>query len=211
MDKTSLFTLTYGLFIAGVEENDKMNGCIINTAVQSTSDPVQMSVTMMKENLTTQLIKKKGSMTISVLSLDCPLDIIQSFGMKSGRNCSKFEGIEHKVDGNSNPYLEKNTLAYMSLNVSSVLDIGSHYLFICDVVEAEKTGKGQPMTYADYRALKSGKTVSKTNDEPSNDKTTYICTVCHYVYDGEIPFDKLPDDCTFPVCNKLKSVFLAES
>lgn len=59
MDKTTMFTLTYGIFIAAVEEGGKMNGCIINTAVQSTSDPVRMNVTMMKENLTTQMIKKK--------------------------------------------------------------------------------------------------------------------------------------------------------
>ena len=48
-------------------------------------------------------------------------------------------------------------LSYMSLNVSSVLNLGSHSLFICDVVEGENINKGQPMTYADYRALKSEK------------------------------------------------------
>ncbi|NLL81447.1 MAG: flavin reductase [Tissierellia bacterium] len=211
MDKRSLFTLTYGLFLAGVEEDGKMNGCIINTAVQATSDPVQMNVTMMKDNLTTQLIKKKGSMTISVLSLDCPLDLIRSFGMQSGRECEKFDGIEYKLDKKGNPYLEKNTIAYMSLDVSSVLDIGSHYLFICKVVGAQKTGDGQPMTYADYRAIKSGKTINKANDEPSKDKVTYVCSVCHYVYDGEIPFEELPDDYLCPVCKKPKSVFIAET
>ena len=51
MDKTTMFTLTYGIFIAAVEEGGKMNGCIINTAVQSTSDPVRMNVTMMKRIL----------------------------------------------------------------------------------------------------------------------------------------------------------------
>lgn len=57
MDKTSLFKLTYGLFVAGVEEEGKKNGCIINTAVQATSEPMVMNVTMMKENLTTELIR----------------------------------------------------------------------------------------------------------------------------------------------------------
>lgn len=213
MDKTSMFTLTYGLFVAGVEEGGKKNGCIVNTAVQATSDPMIMTVTMMKDNLTTQLIKKKGSLTVSVISLDCPLDGIGSFGMRSGRDCDKFDGIEHKTDGNGNPYLEENTLAYMSLNVSSMIDLGSHYLFICDVVEAEKTGKGQPMTYADYRALKSGKTIGKANYESDDesDKKAYVCTVCHYVYDGDTPFEELDDDWVCPVCNQPKSVFLVES
>ncbi len=209
MDKTAMFSLTYGLFVAGVECDGKKNACIINTAVQATSDPVRMHVTMMKANLTTQMIRKKWSLTVSVMSLECPLDLIGSFGMRSGRECDKFEGIEYKTDINGNPYLEKDAIAYMSLNVSSVIDLGSHYLFICDVAEAERFGKKQPMTYADYRNLKTGGTIlAKDEQQP---KKRYVCSVCHYVYDGEIPFEQLPDDWKCPVCNQPKSVFIEET
>lgn len=213
MDKTSMFALTYGLFIAGVEEDGNKNACIINTAVQTTSDPVRMNVTMLKDNYTTELIKKKGSLAVSVISLDCPLDVIKAFGMRSGRNHDKFKGIDYETDKNNNPYFEKDTIAYMSLDVSSVLDLGSHYLFICDVIEGGNTGEGQPMSYADYRALKSGKTLNKTTSESSNesDSKTYSCTVCHYVYDGETPFEELDDDYKCPVCGQPKNVFLADS
>jgi len=207
MDPSAMFSLTYGLFIAGVEEGGKKNACIINTAVQATSEPMRMHVTMMKANLTTQLIRRKGSLTVSVISLDCPLNVIGSFGMRSGRDYDKFEGVEHKTDINGNPYIEKGTIAYMSLNVSSVIDLGSHYLFICDVVEAKKTGAGKPMSYADYRTLKTGGTVGKTTEKP---KKRYVCSVCHYVYDGEIPFEELPADWVCPVCKKPKSVFIVE-
>ncbi|NLK35431.1 MAG: High molecular weight rubredoxin, partial [Gracilibacteraceae bacterium] len=153
----------------------------------------------------TQLIKKKGSLAVSVLSLNCPLDVIDRFGMRKGRECEKFDGIEYKIDVNGNPYLEKNMLAYISLNVSSIIDLDTHYLFICDVVDGERLEKGQPMTYADYRALKSGKTIDRSADKPT--KKSYICTVCHYVYDGDIPFEQLPDDYVCPVCGQPKSVF----
>ena len=43
---------------------------------------------------------------MSVLSLDCPLDIINSFGMRSGRVHDKFDNIEYKADKNNNPYLK---------------------------------------------------------------------------------------------------------
>lgn len=205
MDETAMFTITYGLFLAGVEEGGKKNACVINTAIQATVDPNRMTVTMMKDNLTTQMIKRKGSLTVSVLSIHCPLDIIRLFGMRSGRDCDKFDGIEYKSDVNGNPYLEKNTVAYMSLNVSSILDLGTHYLFICDVVEAEKTEKGKPMTYTDYRALKSGQAVDKPAEKAA--KKSYVCSVCHYVYDGDIPFEELPDDYVCPVCGQPKSAF----
>lgn len=206
MDRSVMFSLTYGLFVAGVEEKGKTNACIINTAVQATSDPVRMHVTMMKSNLTTQLIQKKGSLTVSVISLDCPLEIIGNFGMKSGRENDKFQGIEYKTDVNGNPYLEENTISYMSLNVASMIDLGSHFLFICDVIEAEKTRSGHPMTYADYRTLKTGDKLAKTEGKPATKK--YVCTVCHYVYDGETPFEQLPDDWTCPVCKEPKSAFV---
>lgn len=214
MDRTSMFTLTYGLFIAGVEWEGKKNGCIINTAVQTTSDPVRMNVTMMKDNYTTELIRKKGSLVVSVLSIDCPLDIVQSFGMRSGRDHDKFEGIDYKTDRKGNPYVEDNTIAFMSLDVSSILDLGSHYLFICEVSQGSNTGGGQPMTYADYRNLKRGKPIDKSqgdSDDSGGDSPAYVCTVCHYAYDGDIPFEDLGDDYKCPVCSQPKSAFLADS
>lgn len=35
----------------------------------------------------------------------------------------------------------------------------------------------------------------------------YVCGVCGYVYDGEIPFEKLPDDYVCPICGEPKSAF----
>ena len=35
----------------------------------------------------------------------------------------------------------------------------------------------------------------------------WVCTVCNYVYDGETPFEGLPDAWTCPVCGVDKSFF----
>ena len=43
----------------------------------------------LKTNLTTEMILKKRSMTISVIGMDCPLDTIKRFGMSSGREKEK--------------------------------------------------------------------------------------------------------------------------
>ena len=39
------------------------------------------------------------------------------------------------------------------------------------------------------------------------DKTEHVCSVCGYVYDGDIPFEELPDDYQCPVCGVDKSFF----
>lgn len=35
----------------------------------------------------------------------------------------------------------------------------------------------------------------------------WVCTVCNYVYDGDVPFEELPDDWACPVCGVDKSFF----
>ena len=35
----------------------------------------------------------------------------------------------------------------------------------------------------------------------------WVCTVCNYVYEGEIPFEELPDDYVCPLCGVGKSYF----
>lgn len=35
----------------------------------------------------------------------------------------------------------------------------------------------------------------------------WVCTICGYVYDGDIPFENLPEDYLCPVCGEPKSVF----
>lgn len=39
----------------------------------------------------------------------------------------------------------------------------------------------------------------------------YVCTVCGYVYEGEIPFEELPEDYVCPLCGESKSAFEAVS
>lgn len=36
---------------------------------------------------------------------------------------------------------------------------------------------------------------------------TYVCTVCGYEYDGEIPFEDLPEDYECPICGAGKEEF----
>ncbi len=35
----------------------------------------------------------------------------------------------------------------------------------------------------------------------------YICTICGYEYDGDVPFEQLPDDYVCPFCGASKADF----
>lgn len=57
---SAIFKLTYGLFVLSAKDGDKDNGCIINTALQVTDSPLQLSITLNKANYTHEIIKKTG-------------------------------------------------------------------------------------------------------------------------------------------------------
>ncbi len=40
-----------------------------------------------------------------------------------------------------------------------------------------------------------------------NKEEKWVCTVCEYVYDGDVPFEELPDDWACPVCGVGKEMF----
>ena len=74
------------------------------------------------------------------------------------------------------------------------------------------------MTYAYYHKVIKGKspknapTYIADGGENMEKKTEakYVCSVCGYEYDGDTPFEDLPDDYICPVCGQPKSVFVKQ-
>ena len=62
----ALYNITYGLYVLTAKDK-KHNGCIINTLIQVTSVPNQISITVNKDNYTTKMIEKTGEFNVSIL------------------------------------------------------------------------------------------------------------------------------------------------
>lgn len=198
MDLTALFKIQYGLFVIGVEQEGRLNACVVNTVAQATAEPPQLTLTMQKRNFTTELARKKGSVAISVLGEKTPIELIERLGTQSGRDTDKMEDVPCTRDAAGNPLLVGNgVVAHYSAEITSEVDLGSHYLFVLNPTALEKLD-GTPTTYSGYRARKS--TGGKQ----------WVCTICHYVYDGATPFEELPDSWVCPVCGEPKSAFVLE-
>lgn len=198
MDLTALFKIQYGLFTVGVEQDGRLNACVVNTVAQATAEPPQLTLTMQKRNFTTELARKKGSVAISVLGEKTPIELIERLGTQSGRDTDKMEDVPCKRDAAGNPLLVGNgVVAHYSAEITSEVDLGSHYLFVLKPTALEKFD-GTPTTYSGYRARKS--TGGKQ----------WVCTICHYVYDGATPFEELPEGWVCPVCGEPKSAFVLE-
>ncbi len=224
MNTTALFKISYGLYVIASRDGARMNAQIANTAIQTTSEPPTISVTIHKKNLTHEFISKSGLFSVSVLAQDTPLNFIGQFGFKSGRDTNKFEGVNYKAGETGVPIVIDNALAYFECKVISQHDVGTHTIFVGQVSAAEVVKEGEPMTYAYYHQVKRGTTPKtapsyvavKKEEKPKMSK--YECSVCGYIYDPELgdpdgkippstPFEKLPDDWSCPVCGASKSEF----
>ena len=76
--------------MAASKAGAKMNGCIINTVTQITSNPLQVAMTVNKQNLTCDLIRESGIVSVSILSEKAPFSLFQHFGFQSGRDTRSF-------------------------------------------------------------------------------------------------------------------------
>ena len=187
-DPAALFKIGYGLYVVTSNDGKKDNGLIVNTVSQLTSNPRRIAVTINKDNYSHHVIKQTGKMNVNCLSVDAPFKIFENFGFRSGRTANKFEEIEPLRSDNGLAFLPRYINALMSLSVEQYVDLGTHGMFICDVTESRVISDAETMTYSYYQ----------NNVKPKPDtagKKGYVCKICGYVHEGE-----LPDDFVCPLC-----------
>ena len=152
MDKKAIYSLSYGIFMLSTKLGDKANGCIINTCIQVANNPTRVAISVLNTNYTCDLLKESGVFALSVLDEQCTFDSIKHFGFQSGRDVDKFEGIRMPEDVNGIPYMGWYACAVISGKVVESHDLGTHTLFIAEVVDAKMLSDKAPLTYADYQA-----------------------------------------------------------
>lgn len=193
MDNKALYKLNYGVFVLASICEGKENACITNTCIQVASNPVKIAISVMNSNLTCDYINKSGVFTVSVLDNTCIFDTVQHFGMQSGRDTDKLSGVKMPHNSAGVPFMEWSTCAVISGKVIESIDLGTHTLFIAEVLEAEVLSDNEPLTYADYQ-----NNLKPKPDKPKNDKKIigWRCKICGYVFEGE----QLPEDYLCPLC-----------
>ncbi len=187
-DLNALFNIGYGLYVITSNDGKKDNGLIVNTVTQVTNTPNRIAVTINKENYSHHVIKQTGIMNINCLSVDAPFAVFERFGFRSGRNADKFEGLEPLRSDNGLAFLPRNINSFMSLKVEQYVDLGTHGMFICEVTESRVISNAESMTYAYYHA--------NVKPKPETEgKKGYVCKICGYIHEGE-----LPEDFICPLC-----------
>jgi flavin reductase (DIM6/NTAB) family NADH-FMN oxidoreductase RutF/rubredoxin len=231
MDPKTLHKISYGLYVVCSKNDKKINGQIANALFQVTSTPATIAVSINKQNLTHEYIEKSKCLTVSILSEETPLTFIGNFGFKSGQDIDKFKEVKYTLGKNKVPILKEYTLAYLEAKVIDKVDVGTHTIFIANVLNGEILSEDNPMTYEYYHKVKGGyspktaptysSTVDKVVKWEEIKMEKYVCKVCGYVYDpkkgdpdnGVAPgtkFEDVPEDWVCPVCGATKQDFEME-
>jgi len=226
----AFFKVTYGLYIVSSKLNNKFNGFISNSVFQVTAEPSKFAVCCHKNNFTAKLIIESRVFSVSVLQKDTKPALIGLFGYKSGRDVNKYENVSYIVGKTGVPVVTDDTIAWFECEVKQTFDVGTHLLFIGEVISSDIINPGEdPLTYAYYREVKKGFAPenaptfidrSKIEQKATIKKQIrkFKCTVCGYTYDpqkgdekGGIPvgteFKDLPEDWICPVCGTRKADF----
>lgn len=205
----ALFKITHGMYITGAtDESGRFVGSCIDSVMVAEAVPTQILISMNKQSYTRESVLKTGKIALSVLPQNAPIGLIKKFGFLSSRNTNKWADTPHEIiDGL--PVL-KEAVSIIIAEVISSQETANHTLFLCAVNEIIVGTMAEPMTYAYYQKYLQPQTKKENNMSQEKPKTQWVCTICGYVYDGDIPFEELPDDYLCPVCAQPKAVFVEE-
>lgn len=155
MNKNAFRNMSYGVYVVTTWDKGRATGCTANSAMQITSDPATIAVSINHDNYTNSCIQESGRFAISILGENSDPGIIGAFGFFSGRDKDKFENVEQTIKG-CMPVVA-DACAYAVCEVIDKMETFSHTVFLGKVVDADVLKSDTPMTYAYYHNVIKGK------------------------------------------------------
>lgn len=212
MNKNVFRNLSYGVYIISSLDGSRNTGCTANSVMQITSDPATVALSMNHDNFTNSCIAKTGKFAVSILSEASNPALIGQFGFQSGKDTDKFNGVDFTVKEGL-PIIN-DSCGYIVCKVIDTMETSTHTVFLGEVIDGDIIETAPAMTYAYYHNVVKGKSPKNAptylpEEDSQNEKTAgkWVCSVCGYIYDGETPFEQLPDSYTCPVCRQGKDKF----
>jgi len=194
----ALNNISYGLYVLSVKDGDKDNACIINTFTQvNNTNPTLFTISIGKHCYTHDMLKKTKVFNISVITKDANFVFFKRFGFTSGRDKNKFSECKNIYrSSNGLIYIKRECNAYMSLEVTTSVDLDTHTLFTAKLVESVVLSDTPSVTYADYH--------KHIKPKANANSTNYRCTICNFILEAP----QLPKDYVCPICNQGADAFV---
>jgi ferric-chelate reductase [NAD(P)H] len=148
---------SYGLYVVTSRLEGKLNGQISDALMQVTAFPPRVAVSINKEELTHEYISGSGVFAASILGRSAGMPFIGLFGFRSGRDVDKLSQVEHRIGESGCPLVTQQAVAVFEARVLEAIDVGTHTLFVGDVLAGEMIEEGEILTYSYYTHVMKGR------------------------------------------------------
>ena len=215
MDLNALYDITYGMYVVSAKYKNRNIGCFVNTVSQITSENPIISVSINKNNYTSEALQINNQFGISILSEETDPKVIGKFGFFTSKDTEKFTEFTFE-EINNIPIIKERICGYLICEVINIIECETHNIVLARVLECVKEENLIPMTYSYYHNVIKGKTPKnaptyKKLKEYINNSEKYKCIICGHIYDDgkeKIKFKDLPDDWKCPICGVGKDKFV---
>ncbi|HEX2118514.1 MAG TPA: flavin reductase family protein [Acidimicrobiales bacterium] len=129
-----LWTMPSGLYVIGSRSGERRNGMTANWVAQVSSDPKLVAVSIEKPALTHQLIAEGRTFSVNLLDRE-DRAIVRKFTKPVEVEGQTLNGFPFHEEATGAPILDQ-AVAWLDCRVHSSVDLGSHTLFLGEVVDA---------------------------------------------------------------------------
>jgi flavin reductase (DIM6/NTAB) family NADH-FMN oxidoreductase RutF/CheY-like chemotaxis protein len=128
-------SLTTGVYIVTVSDQGQINGVTTPWVTQLSYDPPMVMVAISPLRKCHEMISNSGQFCLNVLA-STQIDVASRFGLTTGRQMDKFEGVVPQRTPAGNPLLS-GVFAYIDCELLKTVAVGDHSLFVGEVTGAE--------------------------------------------------------------------------
>jgi flavin reductase (DIM6/NTAB) family NADH-FMN oxidoreductase RutF len=128
-------SLSNGVYIVTVQDEGQINGVTTPWVTQLSYDPPMVMVAISPLRKCHEMITNSGQFAVNVLGSG-QVDVASRFGLTTGREMDKFEGVVPERTPAGNPLLS-NVVAYIDCELVKTVAAGDHSLFVGEVIGAE--------------------------------------------------------------------------
>lgn len=124
------------LWLVTAADGDRRGGFIATTVIDASivREMPRQLITVNKRHYTYGLIEASGAMAMHLID-ETQLDLVWRFGLQSGRDVDKFDGLAFRTGATGSPLLPA-ALAWLECRVESRMDSGDRTIYLNEVVAA---------------------------------------------------------------------------
>lgn len=205
MNNAAYKKLNYSLALASTASDGKNYGCMANSLHQVTSStPQKFSLSLSNDSATCGAMKQSAHVSLTLLGKDCDEAVINEFGYKSGRAIDKFAAFPFETDAQGCPFIKSGMVSRLSFHVIEQVSVGSHTLFILELLDAEVFSDGDCLTIKEFEGRGKDVPPAAPIFHELDAHAGWKCTVCGYIHLS----DDIPDDFICPICRAGRDKFV---